>query len=347
MTHAVVRTHRFDVQGPQPASRQHQWKGLDGLRGCAVISVVLFHMSVARNGFLGVDVFFVLSGFLISKLLITEFGQHAQLSISRFYLRRALRLYPALLVVTLGCLLAALAVGQRTAPIAHDVLVSITYTSNIFTPTSGLLDHTWTLALEEQFYLVWPVLLLLGLSRGRWGFVPAIVLLAAILAMDLANGETGATHTYVRAMGLPLGCALALMNPAATRIVGRVGWPAIALLAVGILAPLPDWITTGWPVSAGAVLAVPAVAMLTTQPIHVFERKMLGWFGLRSYSLYLWHFPVIVLARHHAPAAIPLWIRITAGLVGSLAAAELSYRYVERPVLRMRDRRLGAARVAQ
>ena len=324
-----------------------RWPGLDGLRGCAVAAVVLYHLDLVQGGFQGVDVFFVLSGFLITRLVVAEYERTGRVALGRFYLRRSLRLYPALIVVSAFCVAVALAARRSLADTLHDAGVSVLYVANLFPLPSGLLDHTWTLALEEQFYLVWPPLLLLCLrGRSTWRWLPAGSLVIVVLALDLAAGRDGALHSYVRAMGLPLGCALALARPWAVTRLARFGAPAAVGLLLAVLLPLPAALTTGWPASIGAFLAVPVVALLTLRPVALFTWQPLRWLGLRSYGLYLWHFPLLALARHHAPEAIPLSARLVAGLLASLIAAELSVRLVERPALRLRDDwASGASRV--
>jgi peptidoglycan/LPS O-acetylase OafA/YrhL len=329
--------------GPHRSKTGRRWAGLDGLRGLAVLSVVLFHLGLLPNGYLGVDVFFVLSGFLITSLVLGEHARTGTVSLRRFYLRRSLRLFPALAAMVAFCVAVAVVTRTAVADALHDAAVSLFYVANLTTMPSGLIDHTWTLALEEQFYLLWPALLLLALRRpgSRWAFAPALAVTIAILAADLALGQAGAVHTYTRAMGLPLGCALAL-GVSWTRgmaLLGRCsGLSALALLVL-VALPVPAALTTGWPVSLGAVLSVPIVVLLTTRRVPVLESAVLRWFGLRSYSLYLWHFPLLTLTVHHVPGSIPATARHLIGLLASLGAAELSYRWVEQPVLRFRDRR--------
>jgi peptidoglycan/LPS O-acetylase OafA/YrhL len=316
-----------------------RWGGLDGLRGLAVVSVVLFHSGVAPGGFAGVDVFFVLSGFLITRILRGEVAVSGTIRLRRFAVRRLLRLYPALLVVCVFVLGLAVILQTAVVPVSWDVLTSLTYTSNLWSPTSGLLDATWTLSIEEQFYLIWPALLLVAVRIGRWwAWTPVALLLGGVLIADLATGGDTALHTYVRAMGLPLGCALAFAGPRTLRALGRIALLAGLAFVASLWLPLPEWLTEGWPVSIGAVLAVPMVAALVTWRVRWMGWAPLRYLGLRSYSLYLWHMPLIALAWHHGPEAIPLPLRIVAGVIASLIAAELSYRCVEQPVLRVRPR---------
>ncbi|WP_314505727.1 acyltransferase [uncultured Microbacterium sp.] len=316
-----------------------RWLGLDGLRGVAVLAVVLFHAGLAPGGFVGVDVFFVLSGFLITGLLRAEYSRTGSIRLVRFTVRRLMRLYPALLGVCLFVMAVAIAAQRAVPEVAHDVLHALTYTSNLVPMQSGLLDHTWTLSLEEQFYLMWPVLLLMAVrTSSPWAWVPAIGILAAIFSTDLLQGQTGALHTYVRAMGLPLGCALAFAGSHVLRWLRAVAIPSAIGLLIVFFVPLPSFLTTGWPISIGAILAVPLVATLLTIRFPPLERGPMRWLGLRSYSLYLWHLPIMALVLFHAPPEVPEWLRVVSGVGVSLMIAELSYRFVEQPVLRLRDR---------
>jgi peptidoglycan/LPS O-acetylase OafA/YrhL len=334
------------------APARHRWPGLDGLRGCAVLAVIAFHLGVAPGGFVGVDVFFVLSGFLITRLLIAEHDRTGTVRLPRFYARRALRLYPALVVLVAFFVMVAVATGRAVAETLHDAVATLLYVTNIVGTRGGLLSHTWTLALEEQFYLVWPALLLLCLwlrrasGSSRLGWLPAVGLVVGVLVLDLLQGRTGVAHTYVRAMGLPLGCALALVRLEHLAWAARLAWPAGIALAVTVFMDLPAELTAGWPISVGAVLAAAVVAALVLSPGGLLATRWPRYFGLRSYSLYLWHLPLISLAVHHAPEPVPHSLAVTLGLAASLLAAEASYRYVEMPVNSWRNRRLASARPA-
>jgi peptidoglycan/LPS O-acetylase OafA/YrhL len=317
----------------------HRWLALDGLRGVAVVVVLLFHGGLAPGGFMGVDIFFVLSGFLITRILRAEYGRTGGIRLRRFTARRLLRLYPALVAMCIFVLTVSVATRRQVPEVLHDVVLSLTYTSNLLPMQTGLLDHTWTLSLEEQFYLVWPLLLLVALSsRSAWGWLPAALVLGVVVTADILSGQSGALHTYVRAMGLPLGCALAFARPRALRTLGFAAPFTAAAFAVAVFVPMPSWLTTGWPISIGAVLAAPVVAALVTWRIAPLEWPLARWFGLRSYSLYLWHLPLMSLAVHQLPAAVPPAVRLGVGISAALFVSELSYRMVETPVLRWRDR---------
>lgn len=319
-----------------------RWNGLDGLRGVAVVAVVLFHVGIAPEGFLGVDVFFVLSGFLITKLLVNEHRKTGRIRLARFTARRLLRLYPALAAVCLFCVGLAVLSGREVEAMVHDAVLSLLYVSNLFPMQLGLLGHTWTLSLEEQFYLVWPALLLFRLrSAGRLAWAPAFAVLASVLVVG-AISDDPALHTYIRAMGLPLGCALALASPRVTAALARIGNVSLAVFVLIIFVPLPDWMTVGWPASIGAILAVPMVARAVSRPLPPLSTPTLRWLGLRSYSLYLWHLPIISLMLFQFPGTMPMWLRSSFGILLSLGAAELSYRFIEQPFLRLRDRRAPA-----
>src|SRR6478735_9056626 len=144
--------------------------GLDGLRCLAVLAVVVYHADprLAPNGYVGVDIFFVLSGFLITRILLSENDATGRIRLSSFYLRRFLRLYPALFTVCFVVAMLAVVTGRNTASVLGESAYALIYVSNIhydlWGSSSTLLFHTWTLALEEQFYLVWPPLLLLALA---------------------------------------------------------------------------------------------------------------------------------------------------------------------------------------
>lgn len=341
--------------------------GLDGVRALAVFAVLVFHASAAwaPGGFAGVDVFFVVSGFLITTLLLREQETTGRLNLPAFYVRRARRLLPAAVVVVIVAGLAALAVGG-------DILVGllaslfgiVTLTQNwvmlaagndyFAQAGTGLFDNFWSLAIEEQFYLVWPAVLALGFRSGRsprqgWIGLAVAVSVAVPLAMVVAGyGAAAYLSTFGHLFGLLIGVWLAVAlirrTPSATTVTRIVGTTLIAvgLLAFGAVsfsdlgaAVERQTLTSLAGAAAGAALVVGCVLTTTPRP-HLLDAGALGWLGRRSYGVYLWHLPLIVLADAALPA-LPDLGRLPGRLLAvvlSVGLAALSYRYLEEPIRR-------------
>ena len=342
---------------------------LDGLRGVAVLGVLLFHGGALTGGYLGVDLFFVLSGFLITSLLLREHAGTGTIRLSSFWARRARRLLPALFglvaVVALYCLVVAK--PYELGAIRADALASVLYVANwrAIVGGSGYWDlysapspfhHTWSLAIEEQFYLVWPlaVLGLLKLSKGRQGpvLVTALVgalasaTLMALLWVPAADTSRVYLGTDTRAAAVLLGAALATLlamrGPIRTTR-GRVGleWAAIASL-VGLAVA---WATTNglapWLYHYGffacGVAATIVIASITHPRIGpvgtVLQVAPLRWLGLISYGLYLWHWPVYVVLDRQRVGLDGVAL-LAVRLVVSLAFAVVSYFVLELPIRR-------------
>jgi peptidoglycan/LPS O-acetylase OafA/YrhL len=361
---------------PEPVDGAQRYApGLDGLRAFAVLAVIAYHLGFgwAGGGLLGVGVFFTLSGYLITDLLLSHYEATGRLGLGRFWLHRARRLLPAMIVLLILVAAWVTVLHRSQLPsLRGAVVAALAYVSNWwligqhvsyftrFGPPSPL-GHLWSLAVEEQFYLLWPWLLLLGvfILRGRRSWPAArnrlaactIVLscVSAVLMFLLYSPGLDSTRVYdgtdTRAFGLLIGAALAMVWPrrmlradielGARRLVDGVA--GAALLVVVIMV----WRTTEYSpflYRGGLVLLSVATAVLIAGLVHpasTLARVMgcgpLRWIGVRSYGIYLWHFPIIVLSTAHANAAVdPL--RATLQVGATIAVAAVSWRFVENPI---------------
>jgi peptidoglycan/LPS O-acetylase OafA/YrhL len=367
------------VPAPAPVGARRHLAGLDGMRALAVIAVIAYHYTPAGmpGGFIGVDVFFVISGFLITSLLIGSIGRREQLR--TFWMRRARRLLPALVVLVLVCSTAALLVGGDVlAGIGSQIAGAFTFSSNwvyvaldqsYFTADAPqLFRNLWSLAVEEQFYLVWPLLVLALLTRmprrGR-AIVPLVLAGLSVAAMALLytpGGDPSRVYygTDTHFFGLALGAALALALDRADRwdLYGQETtgqrltrrWaPTIGIVSLVALAGYAVFVPDSSPLNydGGLMLvSVLAAALIwsVTRPGSLLGRTLdmrpLRAIGVRSYGLYLWHWPVFVLvaaavgtAGGVAGAVSPWFVPLTA-LAISAVATWLSYRFIETPVRR-------------
>ena len=359
---------------PRVASWVHM-PGLDGVRAIAVVAVLLFHADATwlPGGFLGVDVFFALSGFLITSLLLAELDASGALRFGRFYLRRARRLLPALFVVLIATALLAATVAQDAAQrVKEDSVAAFFYVTNwwyvvqetSYFEASGrppMLQHLWSLAVEEQFYFIWPVLVV-GLWKlgGRravqvGAIAGALISTVAMVVVSVRTGvpdPTDAGRVYfgtdTHAMTLLVGAALATFwSPA--RLVGTltqrgrrtitgVGLAGLgALVAIFVLVgPTSPALFRGGFLVVGVVTAmvVAAAGVSATPFARGLARQPLTYLGERSYGIYLWHWPIFLVLRPGIDVAGPEWVVQVTRFALTLAAAELSYRFVEMPIRR-------------
>jgi peptidoglycan/LPS O-acetylase OafA/YrhL len=355
------------------ASQSKRVDVLDGVRAMAIALVIAHHAGFAQGGGVGVTVFFVLSGFLITGLLLKPRALTGN-GLGRFWLRRLARLFPALLVVCAFCVVWALATqtGHSRSFLLTQVLTSLTYTQDFYlghgvaTDDFGYLGHTWSLAIEQQFYLLWPLLLIVVLRFGRtrtqqaaMAFGLALVFTAwrAHLASLGLNAHIG-LNIDAQADTLLVGCALALLLSgerldALRRREGLLDAVTVIFL-VTLLVFSETHANRATPGRTGYLLIALGTAVLITRLLtppttwigttlhRVLSWRPVVWVGLISYSLYLWH-PVIfaiakrdigITSRPAQLATAPLLLAVI------LAVSWASYRWVEQPFQRFKNRRV-------
>lgn len=346
------------VQG-MPSTGGHR-ADIEGLRAVAVLLVLVYHAEFgwASGGFIGVDVFFVLSGFLITSLLLREFANSGTVSLANFWARRARRLLPASGIVLVATLIAGrvLLDGLSQEELARDALAACAFVVNIRfanvgtdyltsqLPPSPLL-HFWSLAVEEQFYMIWPGLLIvlvrvLRLSRRALGVTMAAMWIVSLVLCVRWTTTTQPNAFFLlpaRAWELLTGAGLALIGGTIVamprRARGLLGWAGVAVIVLTAVvldgsSKFPGWLAL-LPVLATAAVINAGDGNLDG-PFAVLRAKPLQWLGARSYAIYLWHFPILILAdREWGP--LPAATRVLL-LVLSVVLAALSYVIVENPV---------------
>jgi peptidoglycan/LPS O-acetylase OafA/YrhL len=344
--------------------------GIDALRAVAVMAVFLYHANVTwiPGGFLGVDVFFVISGYLITSLLLDEFRRNGHVDVVRFWVRRALRLLPAVgVMIAVTFLAAAILTPDGLLGLRGDAVASLFYVNNwhlILSDQSyfqefarpSLFRHLWSLAVEEQFYLFWPLLFAAGMTlfggrRLLYGVIAGILLSTLLMGLLFHPGSDPIRAYYgtdTRAAPLLVGVALALVwSPWA--LSGRTGrWAPVALDVGGsfaLLMVILDFTNvqefdTGLYRGGFLLLAlwtgllVAALAHPAARIGRVLGIKPMLWLGLRSYSFYLWHWPVLMLTRPGVDVPIHGTVLTLLQLGFVLVLSDLSYRYVEDPFRR-------------
>jgi peptidoglycan/LPS O-acetylase OafA/YrhL len=334
------------------------------LRGVAALLVLLFHFEAPgfSHGYLGVDLFFALSGFLITVLLVEEARETGRIDLPAFYRRRALRLFPALgvLLLLLTFYAYVLRPAGRGIPLGSEILAAALYVTNWLTAFGvlsprGILSHTWTLSIEEQFYLSWPLIFLLGCRGGAprrgllWTAAALALASAACRLFLLSRGGEGIRAYFgldTRADELLIGCVAGLLvstrpplgRSRTLRVLGGLSFFCLLLAASGLLMSHGSYLPAGVPLAAlGTVGVIASVTAPGMDPLRsVLEAPPLVWIGKISYGLYLWH--MIVAHAFLKSSWMGRWWTPAAGVGASIAVAAGSYVLVERPFLRLRRR---------
>lgn len=311
---------------------------LDGMRGVAVILVVLSHAALVSAGVIGVNVFFVLSGFLITSLILIEQSESGRLDFFAFYRRRAARLLPALFAVSVAVSAYLLLDGQ-TSRIAPDVGGALSYVGNWLQAIGmkmGLTSHTWSLAVEEQFYVVWPLLMVFVTRFRRPGLIVATLLIASVawrVLMPEVSGATGPRVTRGTDMVAPAliaGALLAFVIRDHPRIdTGRIGWLVGAGMVALAVALLATRTTTSWWFELSALGSVALISSVHLASGGLLTFAPLVYIGRISYGIYLWHFPIFVVLD--APVVVEMAV--------VLAVSMASFHLLEAPILRRFGRR--------
>lgn len=339
--------------------------GLDGLRGTATLCVLAAHLDISwcPGAFLYMDMFFVMSAYLITSLLLKRWTKTGSVGFGTFYLRRVLRLFPANYAMILTFVVVAYLVLDNFRGQLKQAAVAATYISNwtraFEVPIPGFLGHTWSLAVEEQFYLIWPVVLTLLLRTVglRMRLVALIVLLAfgfagwrSWLAAHGASIDRLYNGTDMRGDALLIGCALGVamaiprvhQSAALQRTAKLLAVPSVVALAVGGFAMDQQNRAMYGGISlfftlASACLITALVLPEQTIPHYIFRSPPLVFLGRICYGLYIWHYPIYMVILFGFGIANPLSL----GMIGvplTFAAALLSWRFIESPFLKAKDR---------
>lgn len=345
--------------------------GLDGIRAIAVIMVLAYHLKLAlfKSGFLGVTVFFVLSGYLITGILISEVEEEGTIDLKNFWLRRIRRLVPAVMSMAVVIIFVSSVVNRIIfTKGCKDFLASVLGFNNwwqIFNKVSYFeaagvpspFTHCWSLAIETQFYLIYPLILLgiykLAKSRGEGqakrgllfaGVTLLLALISVILMIVLFDPQQDASRVYygtdTRAFSILFGALLAILweyrmvprklSASVNMVLGSLSFAVLLVMTIAINGSSNFWYRGGQFIGTIlTVLVIYTVSGRKTWLIRFLSNPVLKWIGDRSYSIYLWHYPIILLISKGIKAS---WWIILIEIVLSVVLAELSYRFIETPI---------------
>ncbi len=348
---------------------------IDGLRALAVIAVMLYHLGFSwiPGGFLGVDLFFVISGYVITRLLLDSIEQSGGLDLRGFYLARARRLLPALLfTVTTTTIAIGIWAPDTIKRFLTDIPFALTGTMNWWLVArqqdyfesigrAPLLQHTWSLAVEAQFYLLWPLILYFVLKRLGKSRIPfaalviagasGVALLLVSLSLDASN-TSKVSHVYfgtdTHSIGLFLGAALAVswipqnfttnVSKKAQDFIDGIGvFGFIGIIATFLLIDetKPTLYKIAFPLAAlfGASIIM-SVVHPASRFAPILQNPVLVWIGQRSYAIYLWHWIIFQVTRPSVDLAGQMWALYALRILIVFALADISLRYVEQPIRR-------------
>ena len=339
------------------ASMRHR-RDIEGLRALAVVAVLLYHFGVPGfdGGYVGVDVFFVVSGFLITSLLVNERVSTGRVSLREFYARRVRRLLPisAVVLVATAVVSAVWLDVTRHDPLVDEIVAAALFGANLLFADRGTdylasslppspVQHYWSLSVEEQFYAVWPLLVVAAtvgaqFVRRRLTAVLSAVVVASFAASVMLTSSSPSWSYFglhTRAWELAIGALLAVVTPrlgdSARRSLGSLGLFAIAVSVVtfGSVQQFPGY--------AAALPVLGTVAVLAAGEVggsgRLLSQPLLQWIGARSYSLYLWHWPILIVAESYVGDALP-WTGILAVALLTVGVSQIGYVTIENPVRR-------------
>ncbi|QPK94336.1 acyltransferase [Actinomyces sp. zg-332] len=372
---ATSKTNISTVSDMKHKPKKYRVRGFDGIRALACIAVLIYHFIPGKlvGGFLGVDVFFVLSGFLITAILIKELNRKNTIDFKKFWIRRTRRLLPAVFAAVLFIMpIASLLGGDALVGIRRQVIGAVTFSYNwvqIFFGSSyfaqqspEIFTNIWSLAVEQQFYIIWPLILLIiwKLPRKIQPYTAlTLACLSAVGMYVLYDPTVDPSRVYmgtdVHSFGIMLGATMALIMPNAldyaktgskiADLRAVIGWLGIVIIAICFVF-IHDKSAFTYPVgmliaSFGSLMVMQAlqddvVSYSKTGSVlaDILDWKPLVWFGERSYGIYLWHWPLWVLTIYAFPRSNIYVVGVVVTIV-TIVVSELSYRYIETP---MRDK---------